>query len=135
MEEEYIVKEKEKVRNQFHAENTMEKDLVLKEDHVKDTLKKENEWEGKGEGKVEKYQHDSNTHDSNTHDSHNNTDKNIRNKYCKNPNNGFIVPIEIDTHFQMYGKHMWDVDYKERCPLCEKKIDEFGYCACNSYSD
>lgn len=126
-EEEHLVKEKGKERNQFHAENTVEKTLVLEEDDVKDTLKKESQWEGKEE---DKYQHDSNTHDSN-----NNTNKNKRNKYSKNPNNGFIVPIEIDTHFQKYGKHMWDVDYKERCPLCEKKIDEFGYCACNSYSD
>ena len=45
-----------------------------------------------------------------------------------------IVPIEIDTHFKLYGKHMWEVNYDERCPLCEKKIDEFGYCACNACS-
>ena len=45
-----------------------------------------------------------------------------------------IVPIEIDTHFKLYGKHMWEVRYDDKCPLCEKKIDEFGYCACNACS-
>lgn len=42
------------------------------------------------------------------------------------------VPEEIDTHYQRFGKHAWEVEYGERCPFCEKKIDEFGYCACGS---
>ncbi len=42
------------------------------------------------------------------------------------------VPIEIDIHYKLYGKHMWEVNYYEKCPLCERKIDEFGYCACNA---
>jgi hypothetical protein len=41
-----------------------------------------------------------------------------------------VVPREIDIHFQMYGKHAWEVEYGERCPTCNKRIDEFGYCAC-----
>ena len=41
-----------------------------------------------------------------------------------------VVPPEIDTHFQMYGKHAWEVEYGERCPTCDKRIDEFGFCAC-----
>ncbi len=45
-----------------------------------------------------------------------------------------IVPPEIDTHLQIYGKHMWEVTYYDRCPLCEKRMDEFGFCACNSCS-
>jgi hypothetical protein len=45
-----------------------------------------------------------------------------------------IVPIEIDTHLKLFGKHMWEVDYNDYCPLCEKKIDEFGFCACNACS-
>jgi hypothetical protein len=45
-----------------------------------------------------------------------------------------IVPLEIDTHFKLFGKHMWEVNYGEKCPLCEKKIDEYGYCACNACS-
>ena len=44
------------------------------------------------------------------------------------------VPIEIDTHFKLFGKHMWEIEYNEKCPLCEKKIDEFGFCACNACS-
>gem|GEM_PF-71301 len=40
------------------------------------------------------------------------------------------VPPEIDSHYQMYGKHAWEVKYGERCPTCEKRIDEFGLCAC-----
>jgi hypothetical protein len=45
-----------------------------------------------------------------------------------------VVPLEIDTHFKLFGKHMWEVNYEEKCPLCEKKIDEFGYGACNACS-
>jgi hypothetical protein len=45
-----------------------------------------------------------------------------------------IVPIEIDTHFKLYGKHMWEIEYNEKCPRCEKKIDEFGFCACEACS-
>lgn len=41
-----------------------------------------------------------------------------------------VVPREIDTHFELYGKHAWEVEYKDRCPVCEKRIDEFGFCAC-----
>jgi hypothetical protein len=54
-----------------------------------------------------------------------------------NTNNGIddsnnIVPLEIDTHFQMYGKHAWEVEYGEKCPLCNKRIDEYGLCACGT---
>ena len=44
------------------------------------------------------------------------------------------VPLEIDTHFKLFGKHMWEVTYGEKCAICEKKIDEFGFCACNGCS-
>lgn len=54
-------------------------------------------------------------------------------KYEQDDSNS-IVPIEIDTHFKLFGKHMWEVNYYDHCPLCEKKIDEFGYCACNACS-
>jgi len=46
-----------------------------------------------------------------------------------------IIPEEIDTHFQIYGKHAWDVEYGERCPICDKKIDEYGFCACGGQGD
>jgi hypothetical protein len=42
------------------------------------------------------------------------------------------VPIEIDTHYQVYGKHAWEVEYIGHCPICDKRIDEFGFCACGS---
>ncbi|MGI0035374.1 MAG: hypothetical protein ACRD98_05855 [Nitrososphaera sp.] len=40
------------------------------------------------------------------------------------------VPPEIDSHYEKYGKHAWEVEFGERCPTCEKRIDEFGLCAC-----
>ena len=46
-----------------------------------------------------------------------------------------VVPPEIDTHYQLYGKHMWEVVYSEKCPRCDKRIDEFGYCACNGFAE
>ncbi|MEO9321164.1 MAG: hypothetical protein ABI361_10865 [Nitrososphaera sp.] len=42
------------------------------------------------------------------------------------------VPKEIDSHLHLYGKHAWEVQYGERCPICDKRIDEFGFCACGS---
>jgi uncharacterized Fe-S radical SAM superfamily protein PflX len=46
------------------------------------------------------------------------------------------IPLEIDIHFQMYGKHAWDVEYgEERCQICDRRIDEYGFCACGSQGD
>jgi hypothetical protein len=46
------------------------------------------------------------------------------------------IPLEIDIHFQMYGKHAWEVEYgEERCQICNRRIDEYGFCACGSQSD
>jgi hypothetical protein len=56
----------------------------------------------------------------------------IDNNNDNNNKDKTVVPIEIDTHFQMYGKHVWEVEYGERCPLCNKRIDEYGFCACGS---
>jgi len=42
------------------------------------------------------------------------------------------TPREIDTHYEIYGKHAWEVEYGDRCPTCEKRIDEFGFCACGA---
>ena len=33
---------------------------------------------------------------------------------------------------KVYGKHAWEVEYGERCTTCNKRIDEFGFCACGS---
>ena len=49
-----------------------------------------------------------------------------------NNNDNNIVPVEIDSHFQMYGKRVYEVEYGERCPLCNRRIDEYGFCACGS---
>jgi hypothetical protein len=45
------------------------------------------------------------------------------------------MPLEIDVHFQMYGKHAWEVEYGERCPICNSRIDEFGFCACGAQGE
>jgi hypothetical protein len=50
------------------------------------------------------------------------------------------IPEEINVHKQIWGK---DADrviygrleenedtYRELCPICNSRIDEFGYCAC-----
>ena len=42
------------------------------------------------------------------------------------------IPREIDTHYQLYGKHAWEIEYGEPCPICNKRIDEFGFCGCGS---
>ncbi|MDQ3718320.1 MAG: hypothetical protein M3298_08565 [Thermoproteota archaeon] len=42
------------------------------------------------------------------------------------------VPLEIDIHYQLFGKHAWEIEYGDRCPICNKRIDEFGFCACGS---
>jgi DNA repair exonuclease SbcCD ATPase subunit len=39
---------------------------------------------------------------------------------------------EEDDHFKLYGKRAWEVEYGEKCPVCGKRIDEFGFCACGS---
>lgn len=59
----------------------------------------------------------------------------INNSQAENPDHKFTVPLEIDTHYQLYGKHMWEVNYFEKCPRCEKRIDEFGYCACTGFAE
>jgi hypothetical protein len=70
-----------------------------------------------------------NNHDqSNSNNNNFNNDENNR----SNADNYNNVPSEIDSHFQMYGKHAYEVEYGERCPLCNKRIDEYGYCACGS---
>jgi hypothetical protein len=59
----------------------------------------------------------------------------IKESQKENTSQGFSVPLEIDTHYQLYGKHMWEVNYLEKCPRCDKRIDEFGYCACTGFAE
>jgi hypothetical protein len=79
----------------------------------------ENDNDNDNDSDTEKHNYYNN---NNNHDNHNGGNDDENN----------VVPLEIDTHFQMYGKHMWDVQYGERCPLCNKRIDEYGFCACGS---
>jgi hypothetical protein len=58
-----------------------------------------------------------------------------KNDDARNHDETCIIPEEIDTHFQIYGKHAWEVEYGERCPICDKKIDEYGFCACGGKGD
>jgi hypothetical protein len=84
----------------------------------------ENDNDNDNDSDTEKhnYYNNNNNYNNNNHDNHNGGNDDENN----------VVPLEIDTHFQMYGKHMWDVQYGERCPLCNKRIDEYGFCACGS---
>jgi len=59
----------------------------------------------------------------------------IKDPHSENTDQKFTVPLEIDTHYQLYGKHMWEVNYFEKCPRCDKRIDEFGYCACTGFAE
>ena len=45
------------------------------------------------------------------------------------------IPIEIDDHFKLFGKEPWEVDYGEKCPVCNVRIDEYGFCSCGSSGD
>ena len=56
--------------------------------------------------------------------------------------NEIEVPEEINVHKQIWGKDAEEVVYgrvekrdqidedEYSCPLCNSRIDEFGYCAC-----
>ncbi|MEO2265437.1 MAG: hypothetical protein ABGW49_06100 [Nitrosopumilus sp.] len=46
-----------------------------------------------------------------------------------------IIPIEIDDHFKLFGKEPWEVVYGEKCPVCNVRIDEYGFCSCGSSGD
>jgi hypothetical protein len=46
-----------------------------------------------------------------------------------------VIPVEIDDHFKLFGKEPWEVDYGEKCPVCNVRIDEYGFCSCGSSGD
>ena len=65
----------------------------------------------------------------------NNDRKTMRISKSENANThteGSDVPLEIDTHYQLFGKHAWEVEFGEPCAVCGKRVDEFGFCACGS---
>ena len=45
------------------------------------------------------------------------------------------IPEEIDDHFKLFGKEPWEVEYGEKCTICNSRIDEFEGCACDSKGD
>ncbi|MDI1494781.1 MAG: hypothetical protein K8823_87 [Cenarchaeum symbiont of Oopsacas minuta] len=45
------------------------------------------------------------------------------------------IPEEIDDHFRLFGKEPWEINYGEKCPLCNTRIDEYDMCACGSTGD
>ena len=45
------------------------------------------------------------------------------------------IPEEIDDHFKLFGKEPWEVEYGDKCPLCNSRFDEFEGCACDSTGD
>ena len=38
------------------------------------------------------------------------------------------IPEEINDHLKLFGKESWEVDYGEKCPLCNVRIDEYDMC-------
>lgn len=44
----------------------------------------------------------------------------------------YVIPKEINVHFQLYSKEPWDVQFVEECDMCGRKIDEFGLCGCDT---
>jgi hypothetical protein len=51
---------------------------------------------------------------------------------AKDSVNSSPIPKEIDTHYKLYGKHVWEIKYYEKCEICNSHFDEFGFCACGS---
>ena len=45
------------------------------------------------------------------------------------------IPEEIDDHYKLFGKEAWEVEYGDKCPLCNSRFDEFEGCACASQGD
>lgn len=46
-----------------------------------------------------------------------------------------VIPLEIDDHYRLFGKEPWEVEYGEKCPECQSRIDEYGLCSCGSNGD
>lgn len=40
---------------------------------------------------------------------------------------------ELSAHVRLYGKEYHEVRYHAvRCPICNSRIDEYGFCACGA---
>ena len=69
------------------------------------------------------------------HNNNNNTGDNAENAGAAAAQEGGeerVIPLEIDDHFRLFGKHPWEVEYGEKCPECQSRIDEYGLCSCGS---
>ena len=56
----------------------------------------------------------------------------VKSQGNKDSVNSSPIPKEIDTHYKLYGKHIWDVKFYEKCEICNSPFDELGFCACGS---
>ena len=45
------------------------------------------------------------------------------------------IPKEIDDHYKLFGKEPWEIEYGDKCPICNSRFDEFEGCACDSKGD
>ena len=45
------------------------------------------------------------------------------------------IPEEINDHMKLFGKEPWEIEYGDKCPLCNSRFDEFEGCACDSKGD
>jgi len=37
------------------------------------------------------------------------------------------IPLEIYVHSKLYGKEPWEIDYGEKCPICNVRIDSMAF--------
>lgn len=47
----------------------------------------------------------------------------------------FEIPEEINTHFHLFKKQMWEMTFEYKCDICDCRIDNSGFCACGSGSE
>ena len=38
----------------------------------------------------------------------------------------------IDYHLKLFGKRADEIVYGDECPLCHSRIDEIGWCGCDT---
>jgi|GEM_PF-1629549 len=60
--------------------------------------------------------------------------KNLINKKIKNTKNKVQSKSGAKSmHMLMYNKEFDEVKYFDKCPICNSRIDELGYCACDAH--
>lgn len=43
-----------------------------------------------------------------------------------------IIPIEINTHFHLFKKQIWEMSWVYKCDICNSTVDELGFCGCGA---